>query len=164
MPAINITTFDGGKLLKRLNDDEEIAFVIYDGAGRWKAVPSLGSLEPGETVLWHVPSGTLPLLLLKGRTATPERTAVPHPFAGWEDSTVKTYAGGAAVNHPNVLVMQVRLHEKLPPPMLLASFSWIGGYYSTIGMPAHPSTSRWWRRFSRWFEREAELLAVARSS
>jgi hypothetical protein len=54
-------------LIDRFNQDEEIAYVVKDapdrpGAQRWRAVRSVETLAMGEHVLWHVPTGPLPML------------------------------------------------------------------------------------------------------
>jgi len=52
-------------LRERLNADPEIAFILPDGPGRWRAVWQVDDAQ-GQTMLWHVPAGPLPLLARGG--------------------------------------------------------------------------------------------------
>ena len=158
MPALNITTFDGARLLQRLNDDDEIAFVTHEGKGRWKAVSSVECLPAGKSLLWHAPSGVL--LLRMPNSQEHGRAAIQDPFGGWWDPEDEAYAEGDACNYPGVIVMEIRSHQELDASLVLASFSWIGGAFSVSGRRPDPSTTRWWRRFARWHEREAQKLDI----
>ncbi|QRK08117.1 hypothetical protein JQX13_50610 [Archangium violaceum] len=67
-------------LREHLNDDPEIAFILPEGQGRWRAAWRIDDAQ-GQTMLWHVPGGPLPLL---GHGAEGD-TFIEDPFVGWTE-------------------------------------------------------------------------------
>jgi hypothetical protein len=65
---------------ERLNADPEIAFIVPERPGHWRAVWQLGDAR-GKTLLWHVPAGPLPLLASGGAADT----VIENPFADWQE-------------------------------------------------------------------------------
>ena len=45
-----------------LNQSDEVAFIVSDGPGRWRATQRIVNMDAPRFCLWHVPSGPLPLL------------------------------------------------------------------------------------------------------
>ena len=140
------------KLLReRLNADPEIAFILPDGPGRWRAVWQVDDAQ-GQTMLWHVPAGPLPLL---ARGGEPD-TLIEDPFAGWterragRDRTVPYFGPG----WPSTLMLKL-----FPPgwrglPRDFIPVSDVGWYGRMMGVSPLP-TRRWWRRLGDWVRRRS---------
>jgi len=143
-------------LHQRLDEDPEIAFILQEGPGRWRAVERLDELQ-GKTMLWHVPGGPLPLL---GRGAGEPDTLIENPFAGWRerraglDSSVPYFGP----SWPSVLLLELYtpgwrgLATDVVP---LSGLSYFGGQLES---KAQPTTYRWWRRMRDWVRRHAVLV------
>ena len=92
-------------LRDRLNADPEMAFILPEGPGRWRAVWQLDEAQ-GQTLLWHVPGGPLPLLA----HGDEGDTLIEDPFAGWterragRDKTVPYFGPG----WPSTLLLKRR--------------------------------------------------------
>ena len=135
-----VTREDAAWLLGVLNADDEIAFLVAAGPGRWKARRMVDELPAGRTMaLWHIPSGPLPLV---GTT----NSDIPDPFAGWQeqvtgmDPTVPYFE-----NHAGVVWLTYRPDGLSRGSACgLSSFQWIGDHYAVIGKPAPETTERWW--------------------
>jgi hypothetical protein len=130
---------------ERLNADPEIAFILPEGPGRWRAVWQVEEAQ-GQTMLWHVPGGPLPLLIPSGRDAL-----IDDPFAGWQelepgrDRTVPYFGPG----WPSTLLLKL-----FPPgwrglPSNYIPVSGLGWYGRMLGDSPLP-TRRWWRRMGAW--------------
>jgi hypothetical protein len=153
--GLYVEQMDVPLLLERLNEDPEIAFLLPEGPGRWRAVWRME--EPlGKTMLWHVPGGSLPLLEPSGQDRV-----IEDPFAGWRelnpgrDHTVPYFGPG----WPNTLLLELYprgwrglLRTDVIP---LSGLSWYGRT-SLKGPP--PSTRQWWSRFRGWIRRQATLV------
>jgi hypothetical protein len=65
-----------------LNQTEEIAFIVSDGLQRWRAVKAVPNMDLGRICLWHMPSGSLPLL-----HPLPSKTveSISDPWGGWTE-------------------------------------------------------------------------------
>jgi hypothetical protein len=141
---------DVSLLQERLNADSEIAFIVRDGPGRWKASWRVDDLR-GKTMLWHVPAGPLPLLHPEG----PD-TVIEDPFAGWNeerpgmDRSVPYFGYG----WPACILLRLWIPgwQRLPPDFLhISSFTWHG---RAAGL-SPPPTRRWWQRLRGWVGRHA---------
>jgi hypothetical protein len=64
MPCIDmyLAEEDAAELHDWLSRSGEVRFLIRDGEHRWRAVEQIGKLPNNRVLLWHVPSGPLPLL------------------------------------------------------------------------------------------------------
>ena len=137
-----------------LNAESDIAFVVNDGFHRWKAVAHVPSLPQPRACLWHVPSGSLPLL---GPKIDDPVQSVLDPWKGWAErrsganSSVPYFGAG----HPGVIWLNVRVPGRSASSIGLSSFEWIGNWYRIIGKPASETTSRWWQRLRRWVKKSA---------
>ncbi|HYO58066.1 hypothetical protein [Archangium sp.] len=140
-------------LRQRLDEDPEIAFILQNGPGRWRAVENIDELQ-GKTVLWHVPGGPLPLL---GRGAGEPDTLIENPFAGWQerreglDYSVPYFGP----SWPSALLLELYTPgwrgletDRMP----LSGLSYFG---DQSGRTTHPTTRRWWRRMRDWMRRHA---------
>lgn len=69
MPWLPIyaTDKDLQNIFSYLNDEEEVAFLVANGAGRWIARKSHDYIGDARYCIWHVPSGPLPLLRQGGK-------------------------------------------------------------------------------------------------
>jgi hypothetical protein len=135
---------------ERLNADPEIAFILPEGPGRWRAVWQVDEAQ-GQTMLWHVPGGPLPLLV-----PSAQDTLIEDPFAGWQelepgrDRTVPYFGPG----WPSTLLLKL-----FPPgwrglPRHYIPVSGLGWYGRMLGTSPLP-TRRWWRRFGAWVRRRS---------
>jgi hypothetical protein len=118
MPHIGIYYLDSEIeiLLHRLNEDEEIAWIVADGPGRWKAQKRIATLEAREYALWHIPGGPLPLEWEKSSLFV--STFVEAPWEGW---TEKRRGNGSTpyfgAGHPGVFWIDDTLTRlALQPP------------------------------------------------
>jgi hypothetical protein len=147
---------DAHLLHRRLNEDPEIAFILQDGPGHWRAVERTEELQ-GKTMLWHVPGGPLPLL---GRGAGEPDVLIGDAFAGWRERRAGLdysvpYFGPS---WPSALLLELYtpgwrgLEMDLMP---LSGLSYFGDY---PGRNAQPTTRRWWRRMRDWMRRHAVLI------
>lgn len=148
---------DAALLHQRLNEDAEIAFLLQDGPGHWRAVGQIDELQ-GKTMLWHVPGGPLPLL---GRGPGEEDTLIEDPFAGW---TVRSEGLDYSVPYFGPLWHSALLLEVYTPGwrglegdlLNISGLSHYGGYYEDrYPRKLLPSTQRWLRRFRDWMRRRA---------
>jgi hypothetical protein len=137
-----------------LNENEEIAFLVSNGTGKWIArlqhdiisdsgTQTFGTKLWGEGLdfvipnfveynLWHIPSGQLPLL----GNGTPD-SFIDSPWSGWTEKRQGAnhrvpYFG---VGHPGIISLIIKLpDEKGEIPM--SNFQWIGNHYRIIGYGA----------------------------
>lgn len=181
-----VTREDAAWLLRTLNADNEIAFLVADGPGRWKARRTVDELPAGQTTaLWHVPSGPLPLIDRHGRAEdrweerstpsgpvpTPKPSGplplvgptypnIPDPFAGWRER----FAGMDPTvpyfeDHTGVVRLTYRPDGWSHGSACgLSSFQWIGNRYAVIGKPAVETTERWWSELCRKVKAVATLV------
>lgn len=139
-------------LHERLNADPEIAFILQDGPGHWRAVWQLDDLC-GKTMLWHVPGGPLPLVERGGG----EDPLIENPFAGWQalqggmDSSVPYFGPG----WPSTLLLELYTRHWRGWRRELLPLSGLGWYGRTHPKPPPESTRRWWRRLQGWMRRHA---------
>lgn len=148
---------DVAEILAHLNEAEELAFVVSNGPGKWKAVPSISSLQPGRYCLWHLPSGSLPLF--KGSDIHPGE--VENPFEGWAE--VKAGANPSTpyfgAGHPGIIWLNIRLNGTCTltgaTTIGLSSFEWIGNHYRSIGASATAETEKFWKALGRWVKKHS---------
>lgn len=143
-------------LLNRLNEDEEVAWIVSNGPRRWKAQKSIDWLQAKQYAIWHIPSGALPLDWEKSSLFV--NTFVEDPREGWtekrrgSDSSIPYFGAG----HPGVFWIDhtlTRLSLQLPDSVKQVNLSWIGSHYSIV----HPFTQKWWQRMQRWVRKTATL-------
>jgi hypothetical protein len=169
-------------LIDRFNRDEEIAYIVKDGPDRpgeqrWRAVRSVETLAMGEHVLWHVPTGPLPMLDLSepgprtGFLVPDPDPPIRDPFAGWTQPTSgpfeSPYFGPA---HPGVMRLTLwtrhlpYTHEERATRSPLTSY-WIDRQQLVAsdiqfgGYEAPPDVhKRWYGRLKTWMARAAVKL------
>ncbi len=144
---------DARLLHARLNEDPEIAFLVQEGAGRWRAVWQVEDLR-GKTKLWHVPGGSLPLL---GRSAEEPDTLIEDPFTGWQERVEGfdysvPYFG---TSWPCTLELTLVTPGWRGLPMDSMPMSGLGWFGRLSREPPPAATLRWWRRFKGWMRRHA---------
>ena len=154
---------DARLLLNWLEQTREIGFLVDDGPKRWKAVPALNTLPQAPILLWHVPTGPLPLLT--GSKANDPVEQIEWPWNGWTEKREGSekrmpYFGPGYIG---VIELSLRLnssrtwngtsHQGLPGAsnaVGLSSFGWIGNHYSIIDSPAKPETEKFWKKLRRF--------------
>lgn len=140
---------DASVLVELLVQDPDIAFLIPDGPGKWRAAKAVGVEGSKRIGLWHIPSGPLPLLPV--RNEDPIRL-VRDPWEGWTEERTganpRTPYFGAG--HPGIVWLNLRMDAHDQSSLCgLSSFEWIGNHYKMIGSSAAPSTEAWWRSLRR---------------
>jgi hypothetical protein len=136
-----------------LNDDPEVAFIVADGVGRWRAVQSLSVLDKGRHALWHVPSGSLPLL---GTVQDDPDGEIVDPWRGWKERRTGADASTPyfGPGHPGIYWLNLQNGRNANEPLVgLSSFEWIGHRYAAFGRAVAPSTDRWWKRLGATIRR-----------
>lgn len=132
----------GLRILKRLNNDDSIAFVVPRPGGGWIATPTVDVLSDGPITLWHLPGPALTIPTLEESDLQ-----IPDPWAGWtelrpgQDPTTPYFGPG----HPSIIRLTLRVTYRGG-----SIAEWIGNYYRCIGRPAAEATSRWWSSFKRF--------------
>lgn len=152
-------------LISHFNEDDEVAWLVADGWGRWIAKEQVEELYE-RTVLWHRPSGPLPL---RGADGDGTDQWVTDPFAGWDEpqpwrrKTVPNFGG-----HPGVYDLHITPSDspylEWPGQIGLSGIRWIANYYSVTGRPAHPLTERHWEALRRWLAKMASPLHLLEGS
>lgn len=88
MPQLTMFLYgeDFTTLLNWLNNEPDIAFIVTDSHNRWKAVHHIDHFDEGFQLLWHIPSGDLPIAPRPGPIhLRPQYTMVKDPWTGWDD-------------------------------------------------------------------------------
>lgn len=157
---------DAKILIDRLNQDEEIAFIVhkgvYEGFNQWKAVPTVDSLSDGNHSLWHVPGE--PLKTCGGYGS---EQIITDPWNGWTGSLRWGNSARIYLNFNTQLHTQSAYYEidkfsvfdakrKAGGDQFLkvSNFRWEG----VFGHTPREQTHQWWKRFKRWVGREAVML------
>ena len=114
----------------------------------------MGELTDGKYYLWHIPSGSLPLLSAR---AFGENEIIKDPFAGWverragADPSVPFFG-----STPKIIELQkISKGVEFSDSIGLSSFGWIGNRYSVLGEEASRTTENWWRRMQWWVKKVA---------
>lgn len=149
MPSLMmyVTTEDTQTLFQLLLKESELASIVADGPGRWKAAgDKSGFLTVRRSCFWHTASGPLPLL-----AAPPgEQSAwIDDPWSGWTerrsgaDSSLPYFGAG----WPGVFWLNLATQAKAATNICgLSSFEWIGDRYKILDKGARPETHRCWNR------------------
>lgn len=137
-----------------LNDEDEVAFLVADGTGRWIAKKKLDYAGDAQYCIWHVASGPLPLLRPNGQ----EEGLVDDPWQGWQeertgaDPTTPYFGAG----HPGVIWLNARsISMRKKNEIGLSSFEWVGNWYRVIGRAAPATTEKFWKRMGRRIKKGA---------
>jgi len=151
---------DAGQILRLLNRDPEVAFIVSTGPGQWIAQTGIDSIADSRYCLWHCPSGPLPLVRGYG---VPD-DLVSDPWPRWTElrrgADPRTPFFGAG--HTGVIWWNVRTRSTHHNGIGLSSFEWIGNHYRIIGCPAHPATEEWWNKLRR-LVRNQKAIRIPRS-
>lgn len=139
---------------------EDIAFIISDGLGRWKAAKSFTPTDGSRTALWVISSGPLPLL--RKENGSPD-IEVDDPWVGWTeeisgaDQRVPYFGPG----HPGIFWLSLNFSGREPGSRCgLSSLEWIGNRYSIIGSEPSETTSQKWKEIKRQISRTANKVAL----
>ncbi|MGK0189097.1 MAG: hypothetical protein ACI9R3_004914 [Verrucomicrobiales bacterium] len=136
-----------------LSTESDVAFLIADGAGRWKAINAMDFGGDRRYCLWHVASGALPLPGV-GETGAGETDAetVADPWTGWQE--IRPGADGTnpyfGAGHPGIFWLNARSQSPSKNEAIgLSSYEWIGNHYRMIGNAAEPVSEKYWARLGR---------------
>jgi hypothetical protein len=145
---------DEKELLTFLNQEDEIAFIVSNGENNWKAVNTINEFPEQRIVLWHTPSGKLPLL-----TPDDSEEWIEEPSNGWiekrKGADERTPYFGAG--WPGVIHLNIRTNNESEIGM--SSFEWIGNHYSIIGISASETTKKFWNRLRRQIKKRAVQIS-----
>ncbi|MEM1046038.1 MAG: hypothetical protein AAGL24_07800 [Pseudomonadota bacterium] len=147
MPAIMMYCVheDVSTLLDLLGTD--IAFIVPDGRQRWRASREPTDPHEPRIALWHVPSGALPLI---DSTTRAQGDQIADPWSGWQEQISGTDSGSPYFgDSPNVIWLNIRVVGREPESVCgMSSLEWLGNRYSSF-RPAHPESTKWWRKIRR---------------
>ncbi len=145
---------DIAEILAYLNEDDATAFIVADGAKRWRAAARLPSLPDGRYTLWICLAGPLPLL----RPHPQPNLIVDDPWSGWDELRTGANPNEAYFGASPVVVawLHVRTHGRESPESIgLSSFGWVGNKYRRVGKPAPPAALDWWKKLGRKVKKHA---------
>jgi hypothetical protein len=140
-----------------LNGDEEVAFLVADGPGKWIAKKKHDYVGDARYCIWHVPSGPLPLVRPNGQ----EDGKIEDPWKGWKEERAgadptRPYFGAG---HPGVIWLNACAASKRKKNGIgLSSFEWIGNWYKVIGNVAQETTEKFWKRMGRSVKKGATRI------
>jgi len=157
MPSVLIyaLTPDLRTVVDHLNDDSDIAFIISDGPGRWRAVDHVTDLSAGQHALWLRAHGPLPLV---PESPLDPVAPIADPMAGWNERASASSPGVPFFgSDPSVVWLQVPQFSE-QPKVPMSAFGWMGDRYRTAGPPANPEATVWWRQLKQWIRTRTELV------
>ncbi len=162
------------KLLAWLNNDAEIAFICPNGEKSWIATATQNTLSEGRHILWHVPSGPLPLyregekdvlgIVLRKKLNVlglplVEAGFIKDPWAGWKgpcDASDPNIPFLGSV--PKIFTLDYQPKTKIEFDQIaigLSHIGWIGGRYSSLGESPTKEAKNWWKRLNNWVRKIA---------
>ena len=145
------TEDDLADLNQVLASERDLALLQPEGGKQWRAVLDYTLRDDGRHVLWHVPSGSLPLMPESGTGDAIGEIA--DPFAGWTHLRVRDgqpYFG----NSTGILRLNLRIHSaKAESSFGMSSIEWIGNYFWALGRVAPEVTKKRWNRLRRQFSK-----------
>jgi hypothetical protein len=159
MPALPFYASSDDVLALRdwLNADSSVAFIIREENKRLRAVPRVLGLPDGHHILWEVNSGPLPYYqrLRKWYGERAVVSTVPDPWSGWEETHVG--ANGVpwfGVGYPGTMSLILRSQSRKTAGAIGVSyFNWDGNAGWSQGRRAAESTTEWWGKLRKWFNR-----------
>jgi hypothetical protein len=174
---------DAGLLVKHLNEDPDLAFLVpldpirflprpgikVIEQRRWQAVRTVESLSDGWHALWHTAAPD-PL-------RSPPGEVIADPWKGWREDTIvssdRVLPNVSPGQHQGLVYLDLQARHRPysdderaaggrlvsywmePHEVLVVSlFQWIGGRYR----PAPKETIRWWNGLRRWLGRACTKL------
>jgi hypothetical protein len=159
---------DARVLLTWLAESAQVAFLLSDGIGRWKAVHELNELPNAPVEMWHIPSGPLPLL---GKERHDPVQEIASPWNGWAEQRPRSdnrlpYFGPG---WPGVMTLNLQLvtkrnqsdhanSQQAPSAIGLSNVGWIGNRYKIIGKAAKAETEKFWKMLRRFVATHATKI------
>jgi len=152
--------------------DDDIAFIVPNGKNRWRAVAKFTPTDRCQTILWHVPSGSLPS---GGMEKAKPDGYIDDPWTGWEEDRTSSFVLNIpsqpkpgtftpteplfGLLHPGVFRLTLRMSAHEPDSTCgISSFEWIGNQYSIIGRSAPEITNTRWKKLRRQVAKVAEKI------
>jgi hypothetical protein len=149
MPSILFYALDADLtiVLDHLNADSSIAFIVADGARRWRGVERRDTIPAGHHLLWHRPGGPPPLV------GPGKDGVIADPMAGWTERAASAIPGVPFFGSvPMIIAWDVARERSGAVPM--SAFGWIGDRYRAIGLGASKDTTRWWKALQKWVSQQ----------
>lgn len=163
--AMYLAAADVDQLVARIDEDDDLAWIVdVDGVpGGWVAKSRVDEIRQN-TVLWHVPSGPLPLMFAEEYGG---RQWINEPWLGWTEHRAggnagEPYFGG----HPGVYCLCLTTGSPLlrdASEIGLSSLGWIANRYKSLGREADPGTAKHWQSLRRWIVKTGKPVAVDRA-
>lgn len=155
-----------------LNENEEIAFLVSNGSGKWIAKKQLDIFAESELQmaevrliaedleiqtpysfqynLWHIPSGKLPLI------DTSINRFIDDPWSGWTEIRAGANRGVPYFGAGHVGIISLNIHLAYNNGAIpISHFGWIGNHYKVIGNGAEKSTELFWNKLKRMVKKVA---------
>lgn len=158
MPSIPFYALDAdlALILDHLNADPSIAFIVPDGARRWRAVERRDAVPAGHSLLWHRPGGPPPLV------GPGKDDVIADPMAGWTERAASAIPGVPFFGSvPMIISWDVAREARGTVPM--SAFGWIGDRYRAIGLGATKDTMKWWKALQKWVSQHSREFPRAGS-
>jgi hypothetical protein len=178
MPALSLYALDEdfATLVRRLNEDEAIAFIQRIAGDQWRTTRTLDHLPDGDTWLWHVPAGPLRVRDAPARLGDVLEVGAPieSPWEGWmargppvqpEPSFASPAREGLVPSAlpytpgPETLTLQVYRDAWPDDRIAITSLQWIGDHSAVLGQRASLDTHRWWKGMERWLRKTATRIS-----
>lgn len=159
MPSIPFYALDADLdlVLEHLNGDPAIAFIVADGARRWRGVERRPAVPGGQHLLWHRPGGPPPLV------GPGKDGVIADPMAGWQERAASAIPGVPFFGSvPMIITWDVARETFGVVPM--SAFGWIGDRYRAIGQGASKDTTKWWKALQKWVSQQTREFPRAGSA
>ncbi len=156
------TSEDIKDIIKYINDQEDLAYIVADGPNKWIAKNTVDILEATEHFIWHIPSGPLPLLREVGQ----DPLTIDEPFKGWTQlrNTGNLSLPYFGPGHPGVFQMDLYNHKSPVQPeadytnLSRHSLGWIGNHYKILGNGAKEITEKRWKSLRKWVQKQSKKV------
>ena len=155
---------DAKDVLKLLNEDLDLAFLIKGKELEWKAVQTIQTLYSCR--IWHIPSG--PLSVPYGKNE-PD-VLIENPFDSWHQKPMETIRPLPKDYpypriKPNTNFFDLSIYLPKDDIVGLSTIQWVGDYNSVLGIKADESTKKHWLKLKRLFKKmmQKEIPRVTNS-
>ena len=143
-------------ILDFLNVDDDIAFIVGNGAKSWIARETAEFSDHSWYCLWHIPSGPLPLEKEYGT----DPGVIEDPWSGWTEIRTGGRPDRPYFGDPTgVIWLSAHVESRQNEGALaMSGFSWIGNYWRPLGRSAKPVTEKYWNQLRRHLKKQAQRI------
>jgi|GEM_PF-3086735 len=167
------TQVDALRILEWLNKRIDIAFLLRTNPSCWQASWELQGLPEGPILLWHVPSGPLPLYPPGSNEVFDD---IQDPFAGWKGRAHGAYPEMPHFAYsPKVFYWYLRVQSRFSwidfspigpntnGTIGRSYFFWWADHLKLIGKPSNPETRKCWAALRAFVRKKAIKVKAAES-